>query len=96
MECLSKSEHFLIYVPIGTHFAEWIAGWPEGGAAVSRGELTVDPQLAVVVDKTSLLNLTHEKVGAAASARQQFCRQAVAAVLHDGGNLFRSLRFAGF
>jgi hypothetical protein len=30
MECLFKSEHFLISVPIGTPFAEWIAGWPEG------------------------------------------------------------------
>jgi hypothetical protein len=30
MECLSKSEHFLISVPIEIPFAEWIAGWPEG------------------------------------------------------------------
>jgi hypothetical protein len=30
MERLSKSEHFLISVPIGTPFAECIAGWPEG------------------------------------------------------------------
>jgi hypothetical protein len=66
------------------------------GAAISRGDLTVDLQLAVVVEKTKFPELTHEKVDVAASARHQFRRQPVTAMLHDGGNLFRSLRFAGF
>jgi hypothetical protein len=42
------------------------------GAAVCRGDLTVHLQLAVVVHKTKFPELTHEKVGAAASTRHQF------------------------
>jgi hypothetical protein len=76
MECLFKSEHFLISLPIRTLSLSGLRAGLREGAAVSRGDLTVDLQLAVVVDKTKFPELIHEKVGADASARHQFRRQA--------------------
>ena len=57
---------------------------------------TAELQPEVLVDKTKFPELIHEKVNAATSDPHQFRRKLVAAMLHDCGNPFQSLRFVGF
>ena len=96
MECLFKSEHFLISVPGAPLSLSGLRAGLREGAAVSGGDLNVDLQLAVVVHKTSFPNLLMKKLARLRVLATNSADKPVTAILHDGGNLFRSLRFAGF